>query len=137
MENSEILSLLGLMRKANALSVGAEDTAESCGLKKARIVLSSSDASASTLRWMRTITSEKDIPYIPLKIGKAELGGALGVGECAACAICDTGFAITLCKKIGLDALVEELEPKLARERRRKAKKLAGKARSNTSKRGK
>ena len=65
------------------------------------------------------------------------VGGAVGVGGCAAVAVCDIGFAVSLCGKLGLPKLEEEMKLKLERQKRRKAKKLAGRDKHDTSKRGK
>ena len=48
-----------------------------------------------------------------------------------------TGLAITLSKKLEMPELTQQLELKLEREKRRKAKKLAGKNKANNTRRGK
>lgn len=52
-------------------------------------------------------------------------------------AVCDTGFAISLCGRLGLREQEEVLRLRQEREKRRKAKKLAGKSGADTPKRGK
>ena len=135
MDNNDILTFVGLIRRAGHLAVGADDVAESCVKGKARIVLLPDDTAANTVKWMEAAVERKEVPILRPGITKKDLGEALGVGSCAVAAVCDTGLAITLSKKLEMTELTALLEQKLAREKRRKAKKLAGKA--NSSKRGK
>ena len=93
------------------------------------------DTAANTVKWMESAVERKEVPILRPGITKKDLGEALGVGSCAVAAVCDTGLAITMSKKLEMTELTALLEQKLAREKRRKAKKLAGKA--NSSKRGK
>lgn len=135
--SNDILPFIGLMRKAGALELGADAVAESCALGRARILLMANDASGNTSKWMKTAAEQKEIPLIVLPTGKNELGGAVGVGGCAAVAVCDIGFAVSLCGKLGLPKLEEEMKLKLERQKRRKAKKLVSRDKHDTSKRGK
>ena len=119
MEKSEILTLLGLMRRSGHLAVGADD------------------AAGNTVRWMESAGQQKEVPILRPGFDKQALGEALGVGTCSAAAVCDTGFAIALSRKLEMEELTARLEEKLEREKRRKAKKLAGKGRAGSTKRGK
>ncbi|MEA4920999.1 MAG: ribosomal L7Ae/L30e/S12e/Gadd45 family protein [Clostridiaceae bacterium] len=135
-ENSDILTFLGLMKRAGALSVGADDTAESCKLGKARLALLACDTAENTVKWIEESCRHKDVPVLRLAHDKKDMGDALGVGGCATAAVCDTGFSLALCKKLGLWELTEKMELRLQREKRRKAKKLAGKSSAHTSEKG-
>ena len=135
MDMNEILTFVGLVRRSGHLAVGAEDVAESCLKGKARLVLLPNDTAANTVKWMEAAVERKEVPILRPGMTKKDLGEALGVGSCAVAAVCDTGLAIALSKKLEMAELTAQLEQKLAREKRRKAKKLAGKA--NSSKRGK
>ena len=135
MEMNEILTFVGLVRRSGHLAVGAEDVAESCLKGKARLVLLPNDTAANTVKWMEAAVERKEVPILRPGMTKKDLGEALGVGSCAVAAVCDTGLAIALSKKLEMVELTAQLEQKLAREKRRKAKKLAGKA--NSPKRGK
>ncbi len=137
MDNSELLSYLGLMRRAKVLACGAEDAAAACQGGRGRIALLSADASPHTVKWMREACEHKQVPVLTLDCTTNDLGGALGVGACAAAAVCDTGFALSLAEKLALPELGELMRQRMAREKKRKAKKLAGKGKSDTSKRGK
>ena len=135
MDMNEILTCVGLVRRSGHLAVGADDVAESCLKGKARLVLLPNDTAANTVKWMEAAVERKEVPILRPGMTKKDLGEALGVGSCAVAAVCDTGLAIALSKKLEMPELTADLEQKLAREKRRKAKKLAGKA--NSSKRGK
>ena len=135
MDMNEILTFVGLVRRSGHLAVGAEDVAESCLKGKARLVLLPNDTAANTVKWMEAAVERKEVPILRPSMTKKDLGEALGVGSCAVAAVCDTGLAIALSKKLEMAELTAQLEQKLAREKRRKAKKLAGKA--NSPKRGK
>ena len=137
MEKSEILTLLGLMRRSGHLAVGADDAAESCARGRARLLLLPDDAAGNTVRWMESAGQQKEVPVLRPGFDKRALGEALGVGTCSAAAVCDTGFAIALSRKLEMEELAARLEEKLEREKRRKAKKLAGKGRAGSTKRGK
>jgi ribosomal protein L7Ae-like RNA K-turn-binding protein len=135
MEMNEILTFDGLMRRSGHLAVGADDVAESCAKGRAHLVLLPKGTSANTVKWMESAVERKEVPILRPGMTKKDLGEALGVGSCAVAAVCDTGLAIALSKKLEMAELTAQLEQKLAREKRRKAKKLAGKA--NSPKRGK
>ena len=135
MDMNEILTFVGLVRRSGHLAVGAEDVAESCLKGKARLVLLPNDTAANTVKWMEAAVERKEVPILRPGMTKKDLGEALGVGSCAVAAVCDTGLAIALSKKLEMAELTAQMEQKLAREKRRKAKKLAGKA--NSPKRGK
>ena len=137
MDKSEILTLLGLMRRSGHLAVGADDAAESCARGRARLLLLPDDAAGNTVRWMESAGQQKEVPILRPGFDKQALGEALGVGTCSAAAVCDTGFAIALSRKLEMEELTARLEEKLEREKRRKAKKLAGKGRAGSTKRGK
>lgn len=137
MDKSEILTLLGLMRRSGHLAVGADDAAESCARGRARLLLLPDDAAGNTVRWMESAGQQKEVPVLRPGFDKQALGEALGVGTCSAAAVCDTGFAIALSRKLEMEELTARLEEKLEREKRRKAKKLAGKGRAGSTKRGK
>jgi len=136
MENNDALAFLGLARRAGKLAVGADEASAMCSSGKARLVVMSSDVAGNTKRWLEQAAQAKEIPLVPLSCTKDELGGALGAGGCACAAVCDTGFAISLCRKLGLNELEESLKDRQQREKRRKAKKLAGKGKADISKRG-
>ncbi len=127
--NDSIFGFLGLMRRAGALAVGAEDAFDMARENKARLLCVAADAAANTVSAMHNAAAQREepIPLIVLDCTKRQLGATLGVRECAALAVLDTGFALSLCQKLPLPELLPPLEARLAREQKRRAKKLAGK----------
>ena len=103
--NEQVLGFLGLMRRAGALAVGAEDAFDMARENKARILMTASDSAANTVSAMKNAAAQKEegIPLVKLECTKRELGAALGVKECAALAVLDTGFALALCQKLELE----------------------------------
>ena len=128
--SEQILGFMGLMRRAGALAVGAEDVFDAARENKARVLVTASDAAKNTGDAIHNAAArrEEPLPILRLPCTKKELGSALGVRECAAVAVLDTGFALALCKKLEQAELIASLEQRLAREKKRKAKKEAGKA---------
>ena len=82
----------------------------------------------------RLIQGEGDIPVLTLPYTKQQLGQALGQGECAAMAVTDTGFARSLCEKLGQARLAEQMQARLIREKRRRQKKILRKSQVNRGK---
>ncbi len=125
----ELLGFLGLMRRAGALALGAEDAFDAARMGKARLLCLARDAAANTRDGMKNAAAQHqpETPTLELEADKALLGKALGCGQCAAFALLDTGFALALCKKLGREDCLPALEERLAREKKRKAKKEAQK----------
>ena len=127
--SEQVLGFLGLMRRAGALAVGAEDAFDAARENKARVLVMAGDVAKNTVSAMHNAAAQREegIPLIKLDSTKRELGTAVGVKECAALAVLDTGFALALCQKLEKSDLIPALEERLAREKKRKAKKEARK----------
>lgn len=125
----ELLGFLGLMRRAGALALGAEDAFDAARMGKARLLCLAQDAARNTRDGMKNAAAQREpeTPLLELDADKALLGKALGCGQCAAFALLDTGFALSFCKKLGREDCLPALEERLAREKKRKAKKEAQK----------
>lgn len=125
----ELLGFLGLMRRAGALALGAEDAFDAARMGKARLLCLAQDAARNTRDGMKNAAAQHqpEMPLLELDADKALLGKALGCGQCAAFALLDTGFALSFCKKLGREDCLPALEERLAREKKRKAKKEAQK----------
>lgn len=119
----ETLGFLGLMRRAGALALGAEDAFDAAREHRARLICLAQDAGKNTRDGLFNALEEGKSALLTLPASKGELGRALGVGECAALAVLDTGFALALCKKLGEESLSAQLSERLDREKKRKAKK--------------
>ena len=120
-----ILSFIGLMKRAGALAIGAENAFDCCREKKARLLCTACDTSENTSHGMENARQAGNVALVRLPYSKARLGEALGQQECAAFAITDTGFALSLAEKTGFSDVALALSPRLEREKRRKAKKMA------------
>lgn len=114
-----ILAFIGLMRKAGAVQPGADAAFDACRHGQARLVVTASDAAGNTCRASRAAAEQAGTPHIALAYTKAELGRAIGRGECAVFAITDTGFARALCQKTGQPGPIETLHSRLQRERKK------------------
>lgn len=121
-----VLLFFGLMRRAGALAIGAEDSYGAAREGRARLLAVAVDAAKNTSDGMENAHGERGTPLLRLPYSKAELGAALGRKECAAVAVTDLGFAQALCEKLGNTEEAAVLDQKLQRARRRKAKKKAG-----------
>ena len=120
-----ILSFLGLMKKARALAIGAESAVLMTELGSVRLLLLPKDAAKNSASSIRRAADEWETPLLQLDVTKSQLGEALGQKECAALGITDTGFALSLCQKVGSTELCEVLTQRLEREKKRMAKKTA------------
>lgn len=118
-----VLMFLGLMERAKAIAVGADSACGAAREGRARLLAYAADAADNTAAGLETARGEGRTPLVPLPYTKAELGKALGKGDCAAFAVTDTGMAKALCEKLGLNDPEMALDERLQRERRRKAKK--------------
>lgn len=139
----KILGLLGLMRRASAIAVGEENTAEAVKAGKARLLLTASDASPNAKKRAAGFAAGRRVLPVELPFTKEELSGALGVGGCAMAAVTDLGFADALMKQLAgqwperYEATAAEVAARSEKARRRKAEtaqqrnKRNGKRRTN------
>ncbi len=123
MENN-VLSFIGLMKKAGSLAVGGENAYDAARNHLARLLVLASDCGPNTMGQAKAAAGQFGVQQIRLELTKAELGMAVGQRECAALAVTDTGFALALCQKCGQAEAAAALEERQAREKRRKQKKI-------------
>ena len=90
------LKLLGLMRVAGAIEIGADRAAEATAAGKTRLLLLASDAGENVLRKAEHALAGKRAIRLELPFTREELAGALGIGDCTMAAVTDMGFAETL-----------------------------------------
>ena len=100
MSHEDVLSLLGLTRKAGRLEMGEEPTGAVCRSRKAAVVLLAEDAAPNTCRRAAHFGELGKCLWLPLPCSKAELGRSLGRSSCAMLAVTDAGFAAALVKKL-------------------------------------
>ena len=138
------LSLLGLMRRANALQVGETNTGAAVKEGKAKLVLLAHDASDNAVHRAEGFTYGRNAALVTLPYGKAELSSALGLPGCSMAAVTDIGFAnafMELMKQADAERYAEaaeEIKKRFDKAKKRKAeasthdtKKRLGKRRTN------
>lgn len=138
MKNS--LSFLGLIKKCGKLAIGDDAVTTAAVTKKARLIITASDAGEHALRRANNLSAQSGIPHMVLDETKDELGLAAGRNAVAMAAIMDMGMAASFVTKhnVGLgkyDELEAELTAKAERFARRK--KLTEDRKSKTGKRRK
>lgn len=92
------LNLLGLMRKANALRIGEEDTGSAVREHEAKLVILASDASDNARKRAAGYMYGSKAPLITAPFTKAEISEHVGKSGCSMAAVCDIGFADALMK---------------------------------------
>lgn len=85
--------MLGLARKAGALTYGANNVLHAIRSGKAKAVLIASDASEGTKKMLRDKAAWRGIPTHSLSLTMYQLAHAVGSAECAAVAITASQFA--------------------------------------------
>lgn len=95
------LSMLGLMRKANAVVFGEDKCQEALEKGKARLLIIPSDAKDKTKKNAEIISIGHSAPLITLPCTNKELASALGISSCAMLAVLDLGFADAFVKSLG------------------------------------
>ena len=110
MDNSSLLGLIGLARKAGKTEVGEEPVSIAARNHKARLLLMAEDSAENTQRRGDSLGEIGNCPCLRVPCTKSELGLALGRSSCAILAITDTGFAAAAAKKLA------ELDPELCGE---------------------
>lgn len=98
--SSNLLSLVGLAKKAGRLEVGEEPVGAAARARQARLILVASDAAENTRRRARHFAEAGSVPWAGIPFTKAELGGAVGRSSCAMAALTDTGFAASMAAKL-------------------------------------
>ena len=121
----KVLSLLGLMRRANAIAVGEVNTGSAARAGKAKLLLLAADASENARHRAEGFAAGRNVPLLSLPVTKEELASALGLSGGSMAAITDLGFANTLLKALAQEeperygAAAAEMETRYARERAR------------------
>ncbi len=94
------LKLLGLMRRANAIAIGEDNTGAAAQSGRTRLLLLAADASDNARRRAEAFANGRRFPVIPLPFDKDELSAHLGVGGCSMAAVTDMGFADALMRQL-------------------------------------
>ena len=123
MKNST--GFLGIIKKSGKLAVGEETVAAEAQTKRARLILTASDAGEYTMRRAKSLSESKGIPHIHLEETKETLGAVSGRATAAIAAICDMGMAASYAAKLNAETgqfneIEAELTAKAERFARRK-----------------
>ena len=111
------LSLLGLALRGNNLAVGEEPVAEACKTRRAKLVITASDASLNTVERAQRWAQNVDARPLFVPWDTETLGRALGRSTCAMAALTDQGLAAALLWKLAdRDPAYRELAEDLAEQ---------------------
>lgn len=136
----KILNLLGLMRRANAIALGEDQSADALRAGKAKLLLLSADAADNARRKAENLSEGRNVQLVPLPFDRGELGKALGVGGCSVAAVTDLGFADAFMKLLAARwpeeyeaaaLAVRQRSEKAARRKAQKGSKREGTRRTN------
>ena len=136
----KILNLLGMMRRANAITIGEDKAAEIVRAGKAKLLLLASDVSENAARKAENLANGRNVQLLSLPFSREELGAALGLGGCSIAAVTDLGFASAWMKLLAAqwpeqfaDAAkaVEDRREKAVRRKNQKGSKREGTRRTN------
>ncbi len=94
------LKLLGLMRVAGAIEIGADRAGDCAAAGKARLLLLPSDAGQGAKNKAGRVLEGRNAIELELPFSRAELAGALGVGDCTMAAVTDMGFSLKLLEQL-------------------------------------
>jgi ribosomal protein L7Ae-like RNA K-turn-binding protein len=94
------LQLLGMAKKAGLLAVGSEAVSTATRHRKARLVISASDASPGSIRRACVNAETGGAIYIDVPFTKFELGSISGRGSPGAVAFLDAGLAAGFVKRL-------------------------------------
>ncbi len=126
----QILSMIGLAKKAGKVAIGEEPVGAEARAKHARVLLVARDAGASSVRRAFSFASAGACLCLTVPWDKEQLGRALGRTSCAMAAVTDIGFAEAIVKKLAaLDpqhysGAAGQLEVKAKRAAQRRQEKL-------------
>lgn len=123
---NDILSLIGLAKKAGRVEAGEEPVGAAARARGARLILLAEDAADNTVRRAGHFASAGACLLATVPVTKDELGRAVGRTSCAMVALTDIGFADAIAKKLAArdearyGELAERLSVKAARAAERK-----------------
>lgn len=94
--HSELLSTLGLCKRAGMLAVGEEPVEAIARAKDARVIFLAADAAENTVRRAAHFAEAGQCLWLRLPFSKEQLGRAVGRTSCAVIAVTDIGFAASI-----------------------------------------
>ena len=97
------ITFLGLALKAGKLEIGEESCGIAARAKKAKLILTASDASQNSLTRARNFSEAAKAPHIVLPFTKDELGAVVGRGTPGMIAVTDIGMASAFADKLSAE----------------------------------
>lgn len=126
----QVLSMLGLAKKAGRVETGEEPVGAAARARKARVILVARDAGPSSQRRAFSFAQTGACLCLTLPADKDALGRALGRTSVAMCAVTEIGFAGAIVKKLAAmdgekyGAAAAQLDVKARRAMERRAEQL-------------
>lgn len=132
------LNYIALARKAGRIELGEEPVGAAARAQKARLVVVAQDASEHTWRRAKSFVAGTQQQCIKLPFSKDLLGQAVGRTSLAIGAFTDPALALAFVKALGAPeqhkAVLESLEEKTQRIRKRQAEEKAHRKNKQTGK---
>lgn len=122
----KILSMLGMMRRANAIQIGETNTGSAVRGGKGKLLLLAADASDNAKSRAEGFARGRNVTTVPLPYTKEDISAAVGVSGCSMAAVTDLGFANAVMKALSeaqpdvYSAVAEEVEERFQKAQRRK-----------------
>ena len=126
----QMLSMLGLAKKAGRVEIGEEPVGAAARARKARVILVAQDAGPSSQRRAFSFAETGACLCLAVPADKDALGRALGRTSVAMCAVTEIGFAGAVVKKLAAmdperyGAAAAQLDGKAQRAMERRAEQL-------------
>ena len=98
--NKELLSTLGLCKRAGLLEAGEEPVESAARARDVRLLLLAQDAAENTARRAEHFAQMGQCILVNVPFTKAELGRAVGRESCALAGITDVGFACAVARRL-------------------------------------
>ena len=89
---NKALNLLTMCRKAGKLELGMDPSKDACKTFRAKCVIITNDISPNSLKEVRYVCSDNNIPMMKLDCAGEEIWAALG-RKSVVLAVCDAGFS--------------------------------------------
>ena len=94
------LNLIGLMRKANRISLTEEKCREDIKAGRSALVIIASDCSDAVKEKISGLAAKYDVKYLISNYTKLDLASAAGSGLCSVASVNDRGFSEAFLKII-------------------------------------
>ena len=98
--NKELLSTLGLCKRAGMLEAGEEPVESAARARDVRLLLLADDAAENTARRADHFAEMGQCILLRVPFSKEELGRAVGRGSCALLGVTDVGFACAIAGRL-------------------------------------